>query len=153
MSKVKYPGAYEFSTHDRTKARHALRRKETFKTKNNRIKEADYYYGGYYVKDFRYECKIKKVFVPERIYTPNKIRITKDKGIEFIQQEPVIIPAHYEKRRYSISKRDIKPYLKRASIGCKKYHKRVSNKKVRRSTSTYSRGKYKHLYDVAWNIY
>ncbi len=156
MSKVKY----EFDTpHSKAKARRSLRRKESFKVRNKRMKEADLYYGGYFVKDTRMEYKITgKVFVPEREYNTgySKVIDVDENGhliTKYVEGEIRIIPAHYRKTRKFVGEKEIEPYLKRISFHSKKYYKKRANKKIRHRIDTFSDGDYKKAFDVAWNVY
>lgn len=156
MSKVK--NKFD-NTHQKAKARRSLRRKETFKIKNNRMKEADLYYGGYFIKDTINEYKITgKVFVPEREYNTgySKVIDVDENGhliTKYVEGETRIIPAHYRKTRKFVGEKEIEPYLKRISFRSKKYYKKIANKKVRNRIDTFSDGDYKKVFDVAWNIY
>ena len=160
MSKVK--DIYDIR---KEKAIHSLRRHETRKKKQNRIKNSDKFYNGYYVRKDKCVGIYETVEVPEqkniiREYEHKKIRVMNSDGE--IEEKWVAIPTLIEKvipaRRYK--SRVGSEYIsvpavpRRISLStCKKLYKKLTARKVRHSKVLYNNNSRKKLEDLMWALW
>ena len=169
MSKVKldeYVGP-----HVKEKLKHNLRRKEEKAIKNKRINEIKNngyrYWSGYYLKDEVRIGHYKEVNIPEQII--KQTIIAKTVGLTVTDYDPVtnekkektiyipvyeniekVIPAHTKRQLTEIEYKALKkPYLKKSENSLA-FHKKVSNKRVRKARNLDNGSYYKKVYDMRY---
>lgn len=160
MSKVK--DIYDVR---KEKAIHSLRRFETRKKKQNRIKNSDKFYNGYYVRKDKRVGIYETVEVPEqkkiiRNYEHKIIRVMNSDGeieAKYVSIPTLIekvIPAHIYKSRVG-SKYIPVPVVPRrinSYSACKKLYKKLTTRKVRHSKVLYNNNSRKKLEDLMWAL-
>lgn len=160
----------ELEKHLKEKDKKRLRRIKNIKKDKKRkenIKNGVYRYGyGWYLKDWRLKYKYKTVEVPAKTvikeeivgwkpgvtyYKENGEIYSEDILVPIIEKRVVTIPKHNKRIVVSRQYENIEPYLKRINIS-KKYHKKCSAKKARKTDFPDGSG-YKKIYDIEWAIW
>lgn len=145
MSKVKMIDGM-----NKTKARRALRRKETFNKKNDLKKNL--HIKNAYIKDHVDLYKKIKIVVPEQVIERGDLYYDEKGNMRFGKVKKTIPACEYNTSTY-IGEQKIKPYVKRYYNSWKTYHKKQSNRRVRRlpiNEDVYSNKSYKKIYDIFW---
>ena len=161
MSKVK--GEF-INAHEKSKLRKSLRRKETAHKKIDRIKKAKnntYKYPcGYAVRDEQRMGSYESVIIPEhmvdvveyyyeRLFYPElgySIMVPRRKIVGQRRVPEKTVKKHTKTYYVDIPERPVR-------MNCtKKFYKKESNRRVRRSKELFNNGSYKKVYDLWWEL-
>lgn len=166
MSKVKN---YFEGIIPKHKMRRRLRRVETASKKRDRMNKANNneygWFTGYWINDKKKVGTREKTFVPEYSYprmvtnyyrVPVVNELTGETTYQIRSHssiEDIVVPAHWENKRTSVSYESLKnPILKRSRCHIKPFRKEAA-RKFRRNQNDFSNGShYKKDYDIAWSM-